>query len=212
MLHACALALGRDGLAIGRVQSLCTTTATGLASGWPCTKLRVGVSVFPFSTGMIWENNNVWVRRQCGKQRRGCAPTGSSGWPPRADRRALQLEDDGTWGSSFGKRVMPWVFPSKGIKRIELRGRLSCISSNLLEILERFDRAAYRLILPSSLDRVHNIFRVSMRRQHPPDLSHILDIPVLSLRGLEPRGGTDTNSRTRGRQEGQEVTQPSDFP
>ena len=42
------------------------------------------------------------------------------------------------------------------------------------EILERIRPVAYRLALPSELDKLHNVFHVSMLRRYRLDESHIL--------------------------------------
>ena len=43
-------------------------------------------------------------------------------------------------------------------------------------------KVAYRLALPPSLSRVHNVFHVSMLRKYIPDSSHVVDYEPLKLR------------------------------
>ncbi len=50
------------------------------------------------------------------------------------------------------------------------------------EILERVGPVAYRLALPPNLDRVHNVFHVSMLRKYLFDPSHTLDASTIELR------------------------------
>ena len=50
------------------------------------------------------------------------------------------------------------------------------------EVLERMGKVAYRLALPPSLSRVHNVFHVSMLRKYIPDPSHVVDYKPLKLR------------------------------
>ena len=50
------------------------------------------------------------------------------------------------------------------------------------EVLERMGKVAYRLALPPSLSRVHNVFHVSMLRKYIPDPSHVVDYEPLKLR------------------------------
>ncbi len=42
---------------------------------------------------------------------------------------------------------------------------------------------AYRLTWPPKLDRVRNVFHISMLRKYLPDPSHVLDISVTELQG-----------------------------
>ncbi len=56
------------------------------------------------------------------------------------------------------------------------------VSLGLLEILERVGPVAYRLALPPNLDRVHNIFHVSMLWKYLSDPSHVLDHYAIELR------------------------------
>lgn len=61
-----------------------------------------------------------------------------------------------------GEHVLLKVSLVKGIKRFGLRGKLSLRFIGPFEILERVGPVAYRLALPPSLTRVHNVFDVSM--------------------------------------------------
>ncbi len=81
-----------------------------------------------------------------------------------------------------GEHVLLRVSPSKGIKRFGLRGKLSPRFVGPFKILERVGPVAYRLVLPSNLDRVHNIFHVSMLRKYLADPSHILDATTIEHR------------------------------
>ena len=67
-------------------------------------------------------------------------------------------------------RISPW----KGILRFGKRGKLSPRYIEPYRIVERIGEVAYRLELPSDLDRIHEIFHVSMLRKHMPDPSHVL--------------------------------------
>ncbi len=112
-----------------------------------------------------------------------------------ADRRRRDLE------FQVGEHVLLRVSPSKGIKRFGLRSKLSLCFVGPFEILECVGPVAYRLALPPNLNRVHNVFHVSMLRNYLPDPSHVLDGSTIEL-----RGGPLTDSGT----EGQEVAQPGD--
>ncbi len=73
-----------------------------------------------------------------------------------ADRRCRDLE------FQVGEHVLLRVSPSKGIKRFGLCGKLSPRFVGPFEILERIGPVAYRLALPPNLERVHNVFHVSI--------------------------------------------------
>ncbi|KAH9301654.1 hypothetical protein KI387_013237, partial [Taxus chinensis] len=49
------------------------------------------------------------------------------------------------------------------------------------EILERIGPLAYRLALPPSLSRVHDVFHVSVLRRYVTDPSHVLDWTSLQV-------------------------------
>ena len=50
------------------------------------------------------------------------------------------------------------------------------------EIVERIGTVAYKLALPPSLERVHDVFHVSQLRKYVPDEKHVLDYSELTLR------------------------------
>ncbi|XP_059627120.1 uncharacterized protein LOC132269918, partial [Cornus florida] len=81
-------------------------------------------------------------------------------------RRSLSFE--------VGDHVFLRVSPRKGLMRFGKSGKLSPRFIGPFEILDRVGEVAYRLALPPQLDRVHNIFHVSMLRKYEPDPSHIL--------------------------------------
>ena len=41
---------------------------------------------------------------------------------------------------------------------------------------------AYRLALPQELEKIHNVFHVSMLRRYRSDLSHVVSLEVIELR------------------------------
>ena len=67
-------------------------------------------------------------------------------------------------------RISPW----KGILRFGKRGKLSPRYIGPYRIVERIGEVAYRLELPSDLDRIHDVFHVSMLYKYIPDPSHVL--------------------------------------
>ena len=67
-------------------------------------------------------------------------------------------------------RISPW----KGVLRFGKRGKLSPRYIGPYRIVERIREVAYRLELPFDLDRIHDVFHVSMLRKYIPDPSHVL--------------------------------------
>ncbi|XP_060190711.1 uncharacterized protein LOC132619975 [Lycium barbarum] len=49
------------------------------------------------------------------------------------------------------------------------------------EVLERVGPVAYKLALSPELDKIHNVFHVSMRRRYHSDPSHILPIESIEV-------------------------------
>ena len=67
-------------------------------------------------------------------------------------------------------RISPW----KGVLRFGKCGKLSPRYIGPYIIVERIREVAYQLELPSNLDRIHDVFDVSMLHKYIPDHSHIL--------------------------------------
>ena len=67
-------------------------------------------------------------------------------------------------------RISPW----KGELRFGKRGKLSPWYIGPYRIVERIGEVAYQLELPFDLDRIHDVFHVSMLRKYIPDPSHVL--------------------------------------
>ena len=85
-----------------------------------------------------------------------------------ADNRRRDLEFE--VGDMVFLRISPW----KGVLRFGKRGKLSPRYIGPYRIVERIGEVAYRLELPSDLDRIHDVFHVSMLRKYIPDPSHVL--------------------------------------
>ncbi|XP_075499247.1 uncharacterized protein LOC142537633 [Primulina tabacum] len=80
-------------------------------------------------------------------------------------RRPLEFE--------VGDQVFVKIAPLKGIMRFGRKGKLSPRFIGPFEILDRIGERAYRLALPPDLDRVHNVFHVSMLRKYISNPSHV---------------------------------------
>ena len=86
-----------------------------------------------------------------------------------ADRRRCDLEFD------IGDHVWLKVMPVKDVRRFGILGKLNPRYVGPFEILERIGYLAYRLVLPSPLANIHNVFHVSMLRKYVPNPQHIID-------------------------------------
>ncbi|KAA3480698.1 receptor-like protein kinase [Gossypium australe] len=51
----------------------------------------------------------------------------------------------------------------------------------LYEITERVGPVAYRLLLPSELEKIHNVFHVSMLRRSRSDPSHVITLSKIEI-------------------------------
>ncbi|XP_075494755.1 uncharacterized protein LOC142532320 [Primulina tabacum] len=66
------------------------------------------------------------------------------------------------------------IAPLKGVMRFGKKGKLSPRYIGPFEIFDKIGDRAYRLALPPDLDRVHNVFHVSMLRKYLSNPSHVL--------------------------------------
>jgi len=82
----------------------------------------------------------------------------------------------------FGDKVFLKISPWKGIIRFRSRGKLNPRYIGPFEILERIGPVAYRLELPPKLEKIHNVFHVSMLKKYIPYPSHCLETPPVELR------------------------------
>jgi len=69
----------------------------------------------------------------------------------------------------------------KGVTRFGKKKKLNPRYVGPFEILERVGPIAYRLALPPSLARVHDVFHVSMLREYISDPSHVIKYESLQL-------------------------------
>jgi len=85
-----------------------------------------------------------------------------------ADKRRRPLE------FQVGDQVFLKVSPTKGVKRFEVRGKLSLRYTGPYEIIEKLNPVAYRLDLSVELEHVHNVFHISQLRKYTPDPNHAI--------------------------------------
>ena len=88
-------------------------------------------------------------------------------------RRDLEFEV----GDIVFLKISPW----KGVLRFGKRGKLSPRYIGQYRIVERIGEVAYRLQLPSDLDRIHDVFHVSMLRKYITNPSHVLTEQLVEI-------------------------------
>ncbi|KAL4291739.1 hypothetical protein GQ457_14G012980 [Hibiscus cannabinus] len=64
---------------------------------------------------------------------------------------------------------------------IRQKGKLSPRYIGPYEIVERVGSAAYQLLLPPELERIHDVFHVSMLREYRSDPSHVMPVEEIEL-------------------------------
>ncbi|KAL4346362.1 hypothetical protein GQ457_17G000110 [Hibiscus cannabinus] len=80
-----------------------------------------------------------------------------------------------------GDRVFLKVSPWKKVMRFGRKGKLSPRYIGPYEIVERVGSVAYRLLLPPELERIHDVFHVSMLRKYRSDPSHVMPVEEIEL-------------------------------
>ncbi|KAJ9187030.1 hypothetical protein P3X46_002528 [Hevea brasiliensis] len=65
--------------------------------------------------------------------------------------------------------------------RFGRKGKLSPRFIGPYEVLERVGPLAYRLALPPELEKIHNVFHVSMLRRYRSDPSHVLPVEEIEV-------------------------------
>ncbi|KAK5794127.1 hypothetical protein PVK06_035332 [Gossypium arboreum] len=80
-----------------------------------------------------------------------------------------------------GDKVFLKVSPWKKVLRFGRKGKLSPSFIGPYEISERIGPVAYRLILPPELEKIHNVFHVSMLRRYKSDPSHIINLSEVEI-------------------------------
>ena len=66
--------------------------------------------------------------------------------------------------------------------RIGKNGKLNPRFIGPYEVIEKVGRVAYRLALPPELEKIHNVFHVSMLRRYLSDPSHVVSSETIELR------------------------------
>ena len=66
--------------------------------------------------------------------------------------------------------------------RFGKKGKLSPRFIGPYEVTEKVGPVAYRLDLPPELEKIHNVFHVSMLRRYISDPSHVVSLETIELR------------------------------
>ncbi|XP_040940704.1 uncharacterized protein [Gossypium hirsutum] len=82
----------------------------------------------------------------------------------------------------MGDYVFLNVSPWKKILRFGRKGKLSPMYIEPYWILKRVGRVTYQLELPLDLDRIHDVFQVSMLRHYRSDPMHIVSVEEIEVR------------------------------
>ena len=82
----------------------------------------------------------------------------------------------------IGEKVFLKISPWKKVLRFGKNGKLSPRFIGPYEVIEKVGPVAYRLALPPELEKIHNVFHVSMLRRYRLDPSHVVYSEVMELR------------------------------
>ena len=82
----------------------------------------------------------------------------------------------------IGKKLFLKVSPWKKIMRFRRNGNLSPRFIRPNDVIEKVGPVAYSLALPPELEKIYNIFHVSMLRRCRSDPSHVVSSEIIELR------------------------------
>ena len=74
-------------------------------------------------------------------------------------------------------KIAPW----KEVIRFQKRGKLNPRYIGLFRISKRIGLVTYRLELPQDLERIYDVFHISMLRKYISNPSHVLKAPPVEL-------------------------------
>nr|GFB84198.1 hypothetical protein [Tanacetum cinerariifolium] len=81
-----------------------------------------------------------------------------------------------------GDHVFLKVSPASGVRRFDIKGKLSPRFIGPFEILDRVGEVLYRLTLPPQLSHVHDVFHVSLLRGYKYHPLHVISYPFDQIR------------------------------
>lgn len=73
------------------------------------------------------------------------------------------------------------VCPYQHVMKFEQKDKLAPRFVRPFDILEHVGKVVYRLVLPVSIERIHNIFHVSLLHKYINNSSHVLRIKDVEL-------------------------------
>ncbi|KAG8503456.1 hypothetical protein CXB51_001429 [Gossypium anomalum] len=79
------------------------------------------------------------------------------------------------------EKVILKVSPWKKVLRFGRKGKLSPRFIGPYEVIEKVGPVAYRLALPPELEKIHDVFHVSMLRRYRSDPSHVVSLTEIEL-------------------------------
>ena len=82
----------------------------------------------------------------------------------------------------IGEKVFLKVSLWKKVMRFGKKGKLSPRFIGPYEVIEKVGPMAYRLALPPDLEKIRNVFHVSMLRRYRSDPSHVVSSETIELR------------------------------
>ncbi|RVX02411.1 Transposon Ty3-G Gag-Pol polyprotein [Vitis vinifera] len=92
-----------------------------------------------------------------------------------ADNRRRDLEFE------VGDHVFLKVSPMKSLMRFGRKGKLNPHFVGPFKVLERVGTLAYKVVLPPSLSKIHNVFHVSTLRKYIYDPSHVVELQPIQI-------------------------------
>ena len=81
-----------------------------------------------------------------------------------------------------GEKVFLKVLLWKKVMRFREKGKLSPRFIGPYEVIEKVVPVAYRLALPLELEKIHNVFHMSMLQRYQSDPSHVVSSETIELR------------------------------
>ena len=82
----------------------------------------------------------------------------------------------------IGEKLFLNVSPWKKVMRFGENGKLSPRFIRPYEVIEKVGLVAYRLALPPKLEKIHNVFHVSMLRRYRSNPSHVVSSETIELK------------------------------
>ena len=82
----------------------------------------------------------------------------------------------------IGEKVFLKVSPWKKVMRFGENGKLSPRFISQYEVIEKVGPVAYRLALPPDVEKIHNVFHVSVLRRYQSNPSHVVSSETIELR------------------------------